>query len=165
MRTIFPTTIISHYEWLLQQLSWQQQYQHPWLALVIISGTALIYIISTMFMRNKQRPRFRQLIGWPIVGRSLEFLPSRLLNTLKTYPIKYGRYVECQLFGFHSYIVTDADVAREMFMMRPKKLRRGRRLETIARVVNMTESLFFSNGVHHWGRLRRVQNIPFAAFI
>eukprot|EP01031_Cornospumella_fuschlensis_P030487 gene30487-36848_t len=90
--------------------------------------------------------------GYPFVGSVLHFLPSKLSTSLAIYRKTYGEIYTMHFFFVRIWVVSNAAIAREVLMKRPKHFRRRWGYST--EVVGITKGLLNANGAL-WSRVRR----------
>lgn len=127
------------------------------IGLVGSTGLALVLFLFFYDSSSKRSGITKQLYGWPVIGNAFDFASSRLLQTLRAFPKRYGKFVQFHIFFQKVLLVTDPVIIQEVLNLRPKRLRRNPKLDIVANIFQNSKGLFNASTLEEWGRLRRVR--------
>lgn len=132
------------------------------LAFLLLLGRKLIYFLPFARKKTGKNPKFvKKVPGYPLLGNVLSFLPDKIIGFFQEVPKKYGPFAEINLFGRPALIISDINVAKEVFMKRPKKFRRTSLMDYSHEKLNLTHGLFASEG-NVWYRVRKATTTSFS---
>eukprot|EP01031_Cornospumella_fuschlensis_P032338 gene32338-39108_t len=90
--------------------------------------------------------------GYTIIGSLMDFQVHNMLQSMERYRRIYGKVFMVRFFYQRVFVISDAKLAREVLMMRPKQFRRKAGYASDA--VGLSKGLVHANGAV-WSRLRR----------
>lgn len=114
----------------------------------VVGGGGLFLLLVSANTSHVRKQPFRL----PILGHALDFQPSSLLQSLRSYPRKFSSVLELYIMNMRVILVSDYERAKLVMNARPKKLIPPS--EYTAKVAGSADGLFDSYG-HQWSRLRR----------
>lgn len=112
------------------------------------------YAVWWWFDVRKAVPGVPNLVGYPIVGNLLDFLPHNILDSLECYKKKYGNLYAMRSFHQRVVVISEPFLAREVMMKRPKQFRRTYQSDHTGEVMGISKGLVHANGAL-WSRMRR----------
>eukprot|EP01033_Poteriospumella_lacustris_P008797 gene8797-6333_t len=129
--------------------------------LALYAGAILTTTILLWLVRPESEDKFlngRKLVtvlkGLPLFGNALDFLPQNILNTLYTYPSRYGDHIIFYAMLHKCYSIANPVTAREILMKRPKHFCRQTLMEYATGRIGLLQSVFMARGVV-WSQQRR----------
>lgn len=130
-------------------------------SLALYVGAILTTTILLWLVRPESEDKFlngRKLVtvlkGLPLFGNALDFLPQNILNTLYTYPSRYGDHIIFYAMLQKCYSIANPTTAREILMKRPKYFCRQTLMEYATGRIGLLQSVFMARGVV-WSQQRR----------
>lgn len=136
--------------------------------IVYLFRGAVIVLLVDFFFYQIKRQRHESISNsarrFPFLG-NIEFLPQRLLASLREYRIlaenDSRKIIEYQLLYNRGYVINDAKIAKEILSARPKSFRRLKMLDYSMIKLNQQTSLNLSSG-DVWKKIRKLTSPAFS---
>jgi cytochrome P450 len=133
--------------------------------IALLSLLALIAGVYYLFFKGKKSPKnpscVKTLSGYPLIGSVFNFIPENIVDTCERIPQELGPFVEFYILGYRGFLISDAEVGKEILSRRPKKFRRSSLIDYCLEVLNLETGLFGAEG-QVWSRIRKQTHPSFS---
>jgi cytochrome P450 len=130
------------------------------------AGCGLVLASLLVFLGYERRSRSSKFIrvpGYPVVGNFFDIGIDVLLIRLKQFTKLYGNIFLLEVFHKKILHVSDVKLCREVLQRRPKHLKRGVNLESLAKIMGyLPYGLFHSTDPVIWSKMKKMSAPAFS---
>lgn len=128
----------------------------------LLAFTAITVVIVELAMWSFKKARKRvgplnikKVLGYPFVGSYFAFTANQGISTCVNFPKAYGNLIELYMFGQRCFMITDAELCKDVLRKRPKYFRRLKTLDYFAEKMGLEDGLFFTHS-KTWSKMRKL---------